>query len=74
MLPSTEQQLLSPVAAGSAERIIKQFRLKTLTNSAEWLLQRLARLRSYSSTQTPESAEEAIIKEFAQKNPYIFLT
>ncbi|NTW53812.1 MAG: hypothetical protein HGB15_03405 [Chlorobaculum sp.] len=74
MLPATEQQLLRPVATGSTESIIKQFRLKTLTNSAEWLLQQLARLRSYSSAQTPESAEETIIREFAQKNPEIFLT
>ena len=74
MSTATEQHLLSPVAAGSTEQIIKPFQLKAVTNSAEWLLQRLARLRSYSSAQTPESAEEAIIKEFARKNPYIFLT
>ena len=75
MSTATEQHLLSPVAAGSTEQLIKPFHLKAVTNNAEWLLQRLlARLRSYSSAQTPESAEEAIIKEFAQKNPDIFLT
>jgi hypothetical protein len=74
MSSATEQHLLSPVAAGSTENIIKPLRLRTITNSAEWLLQRLTRLRSYSSDQPRETTEETIIKEFAQKNPFIFLT
>lgn len=74
MSSATEQHLLSPVAAGSTESIIKPFRLRTITNSAEWLLQLLTRLRSYSSAESPESTEETIIKEFAQKHPSIFLT
>lgn len=74
MSTATEQHRLSPVAAGSTESIIMPIRLRTITNSAEWLLQLLTRLRSYRSTESLESTEETIVKEFAQKHPGIFLT
>ncbi|NTU52405.1 MAG: hypothetical protein HGA97_01620 [Chlorobiaceae bacterium] len=74
MSSATEQQLFSPVTAGSTESIIKPLRLRTITNSVKWLSQLVTRIRSHSSAETPETTEEKIIKEFGQKHPGIFLT